>query len=130
MAAKSAILDTNYIIRLVVRDLPAQTDQVLKLIENSPGGSLVVSDVVFAEAVFVLEKVYEYERKVIAQALSFVLHQAAFQSNAPLLSVALEAYTSNQKLSFVDCYALAMAGKTRAQLLTFDRDLQKAHDTI
>lgn len=124
---KPTVLDTNYLIRLVVRDVPKQTEAVVKLIESAPANSLIVSDVVFGEVVFVLEKVYEYDRQTIAKALTYVLEHSAFKLSGHRLSGALLAYRQYKKLSFVDCYALVQATDNGYGLLTFDRALRKVY---
>lgn len=123
---KRIVLDTNYIIRLVVRDVPDQTKEVVRLIDEAATDSLIVSDVVFGEAVYVLEKVYEYEREVIVKALSYVLEHSAFDVRSSLLTAALGKYLNNKKLSFVDCYGWAHAKTGNHNLLTFDNDLKRA----
>ena len=47
-------IDANIVLRFILRDVPAQTLKVTNLLKEAPPGSLVISDVVFAEVVWVL----------------------------------------------------------------------------
>ena len=123
---QNSVLDTNYLIRLLVRDVPAQTDVVARLVKQAEPRTLIVSDVIFAEAVFVLEKFYEFDRQVIVKLLEFVLDHTVFEVNTKLLGRALERYAAHSRLSFVDCYAWSQAEQQSEQLRTFDQDLEKA----
>lgn len=128
--SKPIVLDTNYLVRLVVRDVPEQTSQVVKLLEAAPNNTLLVSDVVFAETVYVLEKVYGFERSVIVEALTFVIDHVAFDIAVDSLRKTLERYVANPKLSFMDCYTWTHSTKAQHELLTFDKELSKASQNL
>lgn len=67
-------IDTNILVRYLVRDDPAQTEAASALLEsltaNSPG---IVQPVVLCEIVWVLESAYGYAKPLIVQALRQLL---------------------------------------------------------
>jgi len=115
-------LDTNCILRWLLDDVPEQTVIVDALI--SSGESIHVSDVVFIETVFVLEKVKKISRETIGKALEWVIRQNSILCNREFFLEILPVYVGHPKLSFVDCYLDTLALKTgTAPLFTFDRKL-------
>ena len=117
-------LDTNVILRLVLNDVPEQASRAAEYIDRS---SCYVSDVVIAECVFVLEKIYKLDRKTIARFMENFLDLDTVVFNDPLIEKTLAFYAASRKLSFVDCYSVVEATSHTNTLVTFDRAIINKH---
>lgn len=113
-------LDTNIILRFLLRDVPEQTTRAVAVIT---GFNCYTTDVAVTETVFVLEKVYEASRDSIALSLKTFLALPKLESNFNLRSDTLDMYRKHPKLSIIDCYLAVEADARRTQLVTFDKKL-------
>ena len=104
-----AVLDTNIIIRFLTRDneeLYSKAKEILSSIESG-NVKAKLTESVFAEIVFVLDKVYNVERKKIAALVgTIVCMHGLDQANTLLYKQALD-YYANSKIDIVDCLLLA-----------------------
>ncbi|HQU94176.1 MAG TPA: PIN domain-containing protein [Pyrinomonadaceae bacterium] len=114
-------VDTNVILRFLLNDVPAQTTKAKQILSSPP---VYVSDVVFTEAVFVLENSLGYDRRSVVSLLRVLLTVPGLVYSDHLLSDVLTMYENKRSLSFVDCYASTEAGKFGVKLFTFDKKLQ------
>jgi len=89
----------------------------------------VVSDYVFVELIFALDRHYGISRAHIAEVVADIIDLPNIESHSELLQAALTHWTSHPKLSFEDCL---MAEYARAEnaipLWTFDRKLANQHE--
>jgi len=115
-------LDANVILRFLLWDVPEQSRRAERLIAYSP---CYVTDVIFTEVVFVLERVVGMERADIGRMLGKFLTLPSVLSNDEVLLRALDLYLKRSSLSFADCYSTVEASENGADLVTFDRDLIK-----
>lgn len=71
-----AFVDTSVILRLLVKDDDVKIKAVEKLIRNAEGesGALYVLPVAILEIVWVLEKVYKYDRSSIRELVSAIIN--------------------------------------------------------
>ena len=117
-------IDTNIVLRLLLRDDPGQVAIVDDLVAR---GNLLVSFTVLAEAEWVLRAVYELDRPTIAHLLgALVLIEGVVVADRDGLFWACERYLGGA--DFTDMiHLVASEGRT---FLTFDRDLVRhAGDT-
>lgn len=117
-------VDTNVLVRLLVRDDAAQFGKALAFIAT--GGW--VSSVALVETVWVLESVYAKSKNEIAASLDLLFgdSRVAFQ-DADAASAALDQFRNHRALDFADCLILELARKAgHLPLGTFDRALGKA----
>lgn len=120
-------LDTNVLVRYLVQDDPAQTARAAELIEAGAdrGEHFFVADIVLCELVWVLDRVYEYQRTEIAAALEGVLQTRPFRfADKDLLWQTLADYRAG-KGGFAD-YLIGRVGERSGceQTLSFDRALK------
>lgn len=127
MPVRPISLDTNVIVRLVVGDVPAHTAAASVLLESR---KCYVSDVVVAEAVYTLQRIYGLERSEITRMLLYIFRTSQVIYNSRLLDAVFEFYERRSSLSFVDCYAAMEAGIRDHELATFDKKLTKAFPHI
>jgi predicted nucleic-acid-binding protein len=116
-------VDTNVIVRIVVRDDPEQARAAERF---APGGAWV-SHVVLAEATWVLDAVYQRTARQIAAAIDMLLNHKDFTlQDSDVVAAALEEFKERPALGFSDCLVLEIARKAaHVPLGTFDRNLAK-----
>jgi predicted nucleic-acid-binding protein len=116
-------VDTNVIVRIVVRDDPEQ----VRAAERFAAGGAWVSHVVLAEATWVLDVVYQRTARQIAAAIDMLLNHKDFTlQDSDVVAAALEEFKERPALGFSDCLVLEIARKAaHVPLGTFDRNLAK-----
>jgi predicted nucleic-acid-binding protein len=117
-------LDTNVLVRYIVRDDAKQTAAATRLIESSctPDSPGIVSLVVLAELVWVLARGYRYRRSQIAGVLRKMLSADDLRvERSDLAWQALNRYESGEA-DFAD-YVIGLTGRAeKAEVTcTFDR---------
>jgi predicted nucleic-acid-binding protein len=121
-------LDTNILLRLWLNDDPARNRRIDALLAehgNAPR-SLLISDVVLAEAVWTLRSTYEQDKAAQLLAVRSLLEEVAFEfedREAVLLAVSM---FKQRTCGFSDC--LVTAKNTRLGCgftATFDRRMSK-----
>jgi predicted nucleic-acid-binding protein len=72
-------VDTNILVRLVVADDPAQTEEAVRFLDQrcSPERPALVNRVIVAETVWVLERAYRYRRDQVVDVLTRLLGTAS-----------------------------------------------------
>lgn len=120
-------VDTNVLIRLLVRDDPDQVEIAASFI--SPGAW--ISHLVLAEVVWVLDAVYERSPAQIAVAVDRLLnHKELTVQDAEVVSNALAHFEQRPSLGFSDCLIVEIARKAgHLPVGTFDRNLSKLDGT-
>jgi predicted nucleic-acid-binding protein len=116
-------IDTNVLVRLIVRDDAAQAGAAEEFIANGAW----VSHLVLAETTWVLASVYELQHREIAIAIEMLLdHQQLTIQDAEIVEDALQQYRKRPALGFSDCLILEVAMKAgHVPLGTFDRALSR-----
>ncbi|TLZ33740.1 MAG: type II toxin-antitoxin system VapC family toxin [Gammaproteobacteria bacterium] len=116
-------VDTNVIVRIVVRDEPGQ----VRAAERFAAGGAWVSHVVLAEATWVLDAIYQRTAQQIAAAIDRLLNHKDFTvQDSDVVVAALEQFKERPTLGFSDCLVLEIARKAgHLPLGTFDRNLAK-----
>lgn len=121
-------LDTNVLVRFLVRDDPQQSARAKAFVERAiaAGEPLFLPDVVLAETVWVLESAYGFGRPDVVATLRQLLRSRDLRfSDADGVSRAIEAFERGRG-GFAD-YLIreeALAPGCSA-LVTFDKKLQK-----
>jgi predicted nucleic-acid-binding protein len=117
-------IDTNVVVRLVVRDDPLQTVSA----ENFIRGGAWVSVLALAETTWVLGKVYQLSSNELATAIEMLLnHQDVVLQEPEVVTAALELFRTRPSLKFSDCLIAHLARKAgHLPLGTFDRNLARA----
>ena len=122
-------LDTNVILRLIIKDSPAQAKKVLDLISDTDK-IFIAEDIAIMEAAHTLETYYERSREEVVDSLeSFFRIKNIFYASDISASVFAKAYPLYLKypmLSFNDCYLAVKSEASAAEpLWTFDKLLAK-----
>jgi predicted nucleic-acid-binding protein len=113
------------LVRHLTGDPPAQARRATAALRRAQ--RLLVTDVVFAESIFVLESYYEAPREHIASALRALLAMSTIAVVSPdVLLRALEVYETD-RLHFAEAHLVAEAEATGVgAVLSFDKDLRRA----
>jgi len=116
-------IDTNVLVRLLVRDAPRQFDVAETFIAKGAW----VSHVVLVETLWVLDAVYERSAEQIGAAVERLLaHADLTLQDADVVAAALGQFRAKPALGFSDCLVLEIARKAgHVPLGTFDRQLGK-----
>jgi predicted nucleic-acid-binding protein len=116
-------IDTNVLVRLLVRDAPRQLDVAETFIAKGAW----VSHVVLVETLWVLDAVYERSAEQIGAAVERLLaHADLTLQDADVVAAALGQFRAKPALGFSDCLVLGIARKAgHLPLGTFDRQLGK-----
>lgn len=119
-------IDTNILVRLVVRDDSDQVRAAEQFVEKGAW----ISHLVLAETLWVLASVYELSRAQIATAVDMLLnHQDLTLQDAEVVASALRHYRSRSTVDFSDCLVLEIARKAgHLPVGTFDRNFAKFAD--
>jgi len=116
-------IDTNVLVRLMVRDDTRQAEAADRFIENGAW----VSVVALAEAVWVFGALYHRSAELVAAAIEQLLeHKHLVFQDADAVAESLALFRAKPALGFSDCLILRLAGKAGHEPLgTFDRRLGK-----
>jgi len=117
-------VDTNVLVRLLVRDDAAQT----RAAEAFTANGAWVSHLVLAETTWVLDSVYGLTPARLAQAVDLLLQHRALTLQEPdVVARALDLHRRRPSLGFSDCLVLEVARKAgHLPLGTLDRALARA----
>jgi predicted nucleic acid-binding protein len=118
-----ALLDTNILVRHLTGDPPAQARRATAFLAGDD--ELILTDLIVAELVYVLESYYEQPRNEVAQAVRSLLALPAVASDHELLLRAIELYES-EHLDFVDAYLCAASEISGIGMVaSFDRRIDR-----
>lgn len=122
-------LDTNIILRIMLRDVP---EQCLRIVDLLMRRNVVyeVEDLAIMEAVYVMQNMYGLPRKKIVEGIRKLDWFSEISYNKGLFERVLPMYLECSQLSFSDCCLAGYAAMKEAEpLWTFDRDLAKVSGT-
>ena len=116
-------VDTNVIVRLIVRDDAAQVVAADAFVEHG----VWISTLALAEAVWVLSSTYDLRSSELVAAIDMLLNNTRVtMQDAEAVSAALAVFRSKPALGFSDCLVLELARRSgHLPLGTFDRNLAK-----
>jgi predicted nucleic-acid-binding protein len=116
-------IDTNVLVRLIVRDDPERVGAAEAFVSNGAW----ISHLVLAETMWVLDAVYDRTSEQIAAAIERLLdHKDLALQDPDVVTAALEQFRKRPALSFSDCLVLEIARKAgHLPLGTFDRGLAR-----
>ena len=121
------IIDANVILRYLLDDVEELADKASKIIEKD---RVYILNEVLAEVIYVLEGVYELDRKEIKDVLfEFLGLETVVIEDKRLLFESLEKYLEI-KLDFVDCLLYAITKVKGDEIFTFDKKLNREINKI
>jgi predicted nucleic-acid-binding protein len=121
-------IDTNLLLRLWLNDDPAQNKRIDALLATHGGmpGSLLVTDVVLAEAVWTLKSAFEQDKSAQMIAVRSLLEETAFAfEDREAVATALSLFGASS-CGFADCLVVAKHARQGCDFTaTFDRGMRK-----
>ena len=116
-------VDIHVLLRVLVRDDAVQAAAA----DQAVAKGAWVSHLVLAEAVWVLDAVYERTAKQLIAALALLLvHETLVLQDADVIASALAQFRAKPALGFSDCLVLEIARKAgHLPLVSFDKALAK-----
>jgi predicted nucleic acid-binding protein len=120
----SAFVDTNVLVRHVTGEPPTMAARATAYLEAE--SELLLTDLIIAETVYVLESFYEAPREQIAVSMRSLLALPSVTTvDAPLLLRAIEVYET-ERIDFAEAYLVACAETTGINCIaSFDRSLDR-----
>ena len=112
------IFDANMILRYLLRDNESMANQAKQYLI---AGNVTVTIEVIAEAVYVLQGIYDMNRREIAEQVIRFLRLVDCR-DYDILPLAIRTY-AEQSLDFVDCVLYAYHKVRGAEIATFDKKL-------
>ena len=116
-------VDTNVLVRLIVRDDPAQVERAKAFVAQGAW----VSQIVLAETVWVLESVYGLDRARIATVVAMLLeHDRLTLQDEGAIRGAHSAFELDRAAGFTDCLVVEAARKAgHLPVGTFDKAMSR-----
>ena len=120
----SAFVDTNVLVRHLTGDPPDMAARATAYLGTER--ELLLTDLVVAETVYVLESFYETPRDQVAQAVrSLVAFASILCVDRALLLRAIEVYETD-RIDFAEAYLVACAETTGvSKVASFDRSIDR-----
>ena len=120
----SAFVDTNVLVRHLTGDPPELAVRATRFLEHER--ELLVTDLVAAETIYVLESFYEAPRPQVAEAVrSLLAFDAVVVVDPALLLRALEVYETD-RIDFAEAYLVACAESSGVgRVASFDRAIDR-----
>jgi predicted nucleic-acid-binding protein len=114
-------VDTNAVVRVIVRDNADQADAADRFVEDGAW----ISVLALAEAIWVVGSTYRFNARELADAVEMLLHHRDFVlQDSDAVGAALDLFRQRPALGFSDCLMLSLARKAgHLPLGTFDRNL-------
>ena len=116
------IVDTNVILRYVLQDHAEFYEQAKAILEIQP---IIIPAEIVAEAVYVLEKVYQVERGKIRQTfLTLLEYENLTFLEQDVITASLSLYC-DYRIDYIDAILCAYQQARHATIHTFDKRVQK-----
>lgn len=122
----SAFVDTNVLVRHLTGDPPDLAERATAYLETER--DLLLTDLVAAEMVYVLESFYEASRDQVGEAVrSLVAFESIVCVDPALLLRAIEVYETD-RIDFAEAYLVACAETTGVgKVASFDRSIDRVN---
>jgi predicted nucleic acid-binding protein len=120
----SAFVDTNILVRHLTGDPPDMAARATAYLGRAQ--QLLLTDLIAAETVYVLESFYEAPRHQVAEAVrSLIAFESVVCVDPALILRAAEVYET-ARIDFADAYLVACAESTGVdKIASFDRSLDR-----
>jgi predicted nucleic-acid-binding protein len=124
MNVPTCFVDTNVLVRYLTADDAQKAEAVEQLLVQARDGevSLITSDIVIAELVWVLSSFYKLENAIITELLRAILNTEGFKvDNSDVIEVSLDIYET-ESIDFIDAYIIGyMRLKGLDTLYSYDK---------
>jgi len=123
---KTYLIDTNFLLRFLLKDVPDQSQKSKQYITQAKDKKIkiVIPQIIIFEIYYVLSKYYNFPKQQIANALQKILstkYLSIENKNTFLNTLSL---WKNNNIEFVDNFLLSLSQEKKYQILTFDKKLK------
>ena len=125
--SKKILLDTNVIVRFLVQDNQEHFIKAVKIFQDIEDlhTEAYLMDFILAEVVYVLKRIYKFDKKLISHTLQqLLMYPNLFLDNKLVAYEALSIY-SDKNIDFADAYLCAKRKLEGYKIVSFDKDLNK-----
>jgi predicted nucleic-acid-binding protein len=123
MAQNPTLLDTNAVLRFLLKDIE---EQALAVKAKIASGSCMIPVEVIPEIVYVLSGPYGLPRTTIAEKIKELCTLSDdLVEKRHIVSYAVQLFATHNKLDIVDCLLAGYHKRTNNAIFTFDQDLKK-----
>lgn len=133
MTDETHFVDTNLFLRYITNDLPDQADATERLFRRAEAGELrlVISVMVIAEVVWVLESYYDFPRGAIKEAIKAIIATPGLDVEQDEILLQGVVWYAEKKVDFIDAYHVAwMLRNDLTTIETFDENHFNRFDHI
>jgi len=127
MKSNDILLDTNIIIRLLVRDNEEQfiiVEQFFKELELGHKSAILL-EIIVGEIIYVLKNVYKHKKDFIKRQLELLFdYENLYIENQYIMREALKVY-ANKNIDFADAMLCAKKNLEGYEVMSFDKDLKR-----
>lgn len=121
------LIDANIVLRYLLDDHDVLSAKAAEILENQ---TAMLPIEAACEVVYVLQKVYQVERSVIAEQLTALLNGHIITIEKADVFIAALAFYGQTRLDFVDTLLWAYRKVEKQTVLTFDKKLQSALERL
>ena len=125
---KAYLIDTNVILRFLLNDIPEQSERARRFLESVEVGveRVYLTDLVFSECIWVLEKFYKIPRAEIRKVMRPIILFEGMETQSPktLLLDALSLWEKG-KADWTDAFLATYCKQDRREIISFDKDFEK-----
>lgn len=121
------LLDTNTLVRLTVRDYEPHYIRAKELFLQIENGEIEAEllDIIIAEIIYVLHKVYKYKKDDVVSVLIKVLEYShIIVENRNVVYHALKLF-ENKNIDFADAMLCAKKNLQGYEVMSFDKDIKR-----
>lgn len=125
---KKLVVDTNILLRFLLKDVPDQADEAEALLISARNGEveLIIPQIVIFEIVFRLLNIEKYKKAVVIDKLQTILATPyVVTQDRDTFNVAIRLF-ANSDIEFVDCFLISYAQVIGGDVVTFDQKLKKS----
>lgn len=118
-----SIVDANIILRYLLNDHQELSSKAAEILEQQ---TVILPIEVACEVVYVLQKIYNVNRKDIQQQLTNLLNENIVTMQKPVVFLKALEYYGTTTLDFVDTLLWAYHTVEQQEIFTFDKKLEKS----
>jgi predicted nucleic-acid-binding protein len=128
--AKAVLVDTNTVLRYLIKEPKAQYEKAYEFFERVRSGEQAaeILESVLAEIVYVLLKFYRVPKQEVVGTLSAFLGYKGIPAGDRALYLNALTLFSETSVDFVDCLLVAKAKARKIEVFSFDKELLKLID--
>lgn len=124
---KSVLVDTNVLLRLLLKDVPEQYNQASKLFFQAKAGrvNLIIAPIVIFEISYTLNKYYGLGKSEVAKKIETLLgiHYIKIEDRE-IFRLAINLF-KEQNLELTDCFLISRSQIEQLEIVSFDKKLMK-----